>query len=272
MADIKQVKTPSGNIYQVDIGDPFEYLENKYPDGGAGLHNSIFRGKNLGSAPTADDYENIKNGSFKGIWLGDYWSNDGIAYRNAGADYFYNVGDSSYNTHNICVITDQNLLKSDGSSTKYMMDTDTVPSNGYIGTKMWTDTIPNYVVPAFKKIFGDHLLSHRELLCTSANTSSGTATNWAWITVTANIPNQPMMFGHVPWMQKVYADGFQTGGRNSILPLFAIRPDLISNRENFWLSDFTCSSEFALVSSVGRSNDRAASYAWSGVRPYTVID
>lgn len=39
----------------------------------AGAHNSIFRGKNLGTAITAEQLANIRDGSFKDLYIGDYW-------------------------------------------------------------------------------------------------------------------------------------------------------------------------------------------------------
>lgn len=270
MADIHNIVTPNGTTYSIDIGDPFEYLEAKYPSGGAGLHNSIFRGKNLGSAPTTEQYNNIANGTFKGIWLGDYWSNGGNNYRNAGCDQFYNIGDSNYSTHNVMVLTDNNVLRANGNDTHYMQNDNTIPANGYIGTKMWTDTLPNSVLPVFKKVFGDHLFTHRELLCSSA--SDGKGTGWAWTDVIVNIPNQVMVYGTQAWIRPDYSSvGYQIGSRHQILPLFIARPDLAINRANYWLSDITSSTYFASVNSGGNAADNSASNPWLGVRPYALI-
>lgn len=264
------VQIPNKTKYQLDIGDPFEYLEAKYPDGGAGLHNSIFRGKNLGSAPTTEQYNNIKNGTFKGIWLGDYWSNSSVIYRNAGCDQFYNIGDSNYNTHHVVVLTDNNVLNANGTDAHYMQNDNTIPANGYIGTKMWTDTLPNSVLPVFQKVFGDHLFTHRELLCSSA--SDGKGNGWAWTDVTVNIPNQVMVYGTQAWIQPDYNSvGYQIGSRHQILPLFIARPDLVINRENYWLSDITSSETVADVNNNGNAVYDSASYPWSGVRPYALI-
>ena len=43
-------------------------------ENGAGIHNSLYRGKNLGSALTADQIARINDGTFKGLWLGDYFT------------------------------------------------------------------------------------------------------------------------------------------------------------------------------------------------------
>jgi len=271
LATIRNVKTPNGTTYSIDIGDPFEYLEAKYPDGGAGLHNSIYRGKNLGTAPTDAQYASIKSGKFTGIWLGDYWSNGNRIYRNGGANYFGQSGDNSTPPNHILVIPDSGVLSADGQTTKYMQDTNTIPETGYIGTKMWTDTLPNLALPIFSNIFGSHILSHRELLCNGA--SNGVATSWAWTDVKINIPNQAMVYGHTPWKQGVYGDGYQTGNRKTLLPLFAVRPDLVHTRSGaYWLSDFASSTDFAHVSGGGDAGRTDASSPLRGVRPYVIID
>ena len=52
----------------------------------------------------------------------------------------------------------------------------------------------------------------------------------------------------------------------SQLPLFAHRPDLISNRLTFWLRDVVTAANFALVSILGVATYLAASGSL-GVRP-----
>ena len=41
---------------------------------GSGIHNSLYRGKNLGSGLTSDQLARVNDGTFKGLWLGDYVS------------------------------------------------------------------------------------------------------------------------------------------------------------------------------------------------------
>ena len=49
-------------------------------------------------------------------------------------------------------------------------------------------------------------------------------------------------------------------------PLFAFRPDLISNRNWFWLRDVVSAADFALVAGDGGANFSLASSS-GGVRP-----
>ena len=45
-------------------------LENGYDN--AGYHNSVFRGKYLGTSVTAEQHAQIAAGTFKGLYIGDY--------------------------------------------------------------------------------------------------------------------------------------------------------------------------------------------------------
>ena len=60
----------------------------------AGAHNSIFRGKNLGTAVTAAQYAAIAAGTFDDLFVGDYWVIGGVTYRIAAFDYYLRCGDS----------------------------------------------------------------------------------------------------------------------------------------------------------------------------------
>ena len=53
------------------------------------LRRVLFRGKNLGTALTAVQKAAIKDGSFKGMFLGDYWSIGGRIWRIVDMDYWY---------------------------------------------------------------------------------------------------------------------------------------------------------------------------------------
>ena len=54
----------------------------------AGVHNSIYRGKPLGSTVTAAQYAEIAAGTFKDLYIGDYWTIGGVNYRIAAFDYY----------------------------------------------------------------------------------------------------------------------------------------------------------------------------------------
>ena len=55
---------------------------------GAGSRNGIYRGKYLGDSYTADQKAAIAAGTFEDLYIGDYWTIDGVNYRIAAFDYW----------------------------------------------------------------------------------------------------------------------------------------------------------------------------------------
>jgi len=97
-----KIKTIIGAINEI-------FNKDKEP-AGAGFHNSIYRGKWLGESPTEKQLEAIENGTFKDLFIGDYWSgNSGINYRIAAFDYYYGVGKKPCNKHHAVIVPDQTL-------------------------------------------------------------------------------------------------------------------------------------------------------------------
>lgn len=75
----------------------------------AGYHNSIYRGKWLGAAPTQKQYEAIYNGTFDDLYVGDFWSENPsnpnyTRWRIAGFNYYLGSGDTVPVTTNHAVI------------------------------------------------------------------------------------------------------------------------------------------------------------------------
>ena len=78
-----------------------------------------------------------------------------------------------------------------------------------------------------------------------------------------------MVYGSYAWGGGVQ-NGYDTGIDKSQLALFQARPDLITNRENWWLRDVQSAASFCLVYSDGSANTWAASNSL-GVRPAFLI-
>lgn len=55
----------------------------------AATHNMVYRGKALGTSVTSEQWAAIKAGTFKDLYLGDYWSIGGVDYIIAAFDYWY---------------------------------------------------------------------------------------------------------------------------------------------------------------------------------------
>jgi len=85
---LTQNKTIIGAINEIKNAETGE------PGSGA-AHNAVYRGKCLGPAPTAEQYEAIRNNTFDDMYVGDYWydENEGIHWRIAGFNYYHGACD-----------------------------------------------------------------------------------------------------------------------------------------------------------------------------------
>lgn len=226
---------------------------------GPGLHNALYRGKFLGNALTAEQSATIRAGKFEDLYIGDYWTIDGVNYRIADFDYFYRAGDTECTTHHVVIVPDTNL------DTQKMNDTN-ITTGGYTGSKMYTD----YMATAKSKIiaaFGSgHILSHREYLTNA--TANGRPSGGAWFDSTIELMSEAMCYGGT-FFEPV-SDGSTVPSKYSVackqLNLFRHRPDMISNRQWFWLRNVVSATLFAYVNSYGAAYCNNASNS-IGVRP-----
>ena len=224
----------------------------------AGAHNSIFRGKNLGTSVTAAQYAAISAGTFDDLFIGDYWVIGGVNYRIAAFDYYLRSGDTDLNTHHVVIVPDSNLYN------HVMNDTNTT-DGGYMGSKMYTEGL-NQAKTTIKAAFPNHVLKHKVYLTNAV--SNGKPSAGAWCDSEVELMNEQMVYGGAVFMPGCDGTTVPTNYRveKSQLPLFAHRPDLISNRLTFWLRDVVTAAGFAHVSYDGLANYYLAS-ASVGVRP-----
>lgn len=221
----------------------------------AGFHNCIYRGKNLGNEVTQEQYNNIDNGSFEDMYVGDYWTRNSKNFRIAAFNYHYNTGDTALTKNHITLIPDTNLYT-------HKMNTDNTTVGGYTGSLMYTDGLDS-AKDIINAAFPDHVLKHRAYLSnavTNGNASAGT-----WVDSEIELMNEIMVYGSI-------INGHATYGLHNIgvhktqLPLFALRPDFANIRTSYWLRDVSSASYFAFVSSSGYAYYNYASVAY-GVRP-----
>ena len=75
----------------------------------AGGHNSIFRGKNLGTSYTSAMSKAIQAGTFDDLFVGDYLTINGTVYRVAGFNLGKQIGDKSSLGNCMCLVPDSAL-------------------------------------------------------------------------------------------------------------------------------------------------------------------
>ena len=221
----------------------------------AGSHNSIYRGKYLGDEVTADQYVAIAAGTFDDMYIGDYWTINGVNWRIAHFDYWLNCGDSGSGTteHHVVIVPDLALYSAK------MNETDTT-EGGYLHSKMREGNLAQ-AKTIIEAAFGSaHILSHRELL-SSASSSSG-ASNWEWADSTVDIISEVMACGCKVWANA----GYDVGVDKEQLALFRHDISRLTTRAGWWLRSISSSSGFAFVSLDGYASTTYASYS-RGVRP-----
>lgn len=223
------------------------------------LRRVLFRGKNLGTALTAVQKAAIKDGSFKGMFLGDYWSIGGRIWRIVDMDYWYNCGDTAFTSHHLVIMPDEALYNA-------QMNTTNVTTGGYVGSAMYKSNLAN-AKTIVNAAFQGSVLTHIEYLCNAV--ANGRPSGGAWFDSSIELPNEPMMYGHPHFSPT--SDGSTVPSIYTIsktqLALFMVCPRFIVNRSyNQWLRDVVSSAGFALVGTGGGTGYSSASGSF-GVRP-----
>lgn len=237
----------------------------------AGFHNSIFRGKSLGSSVSSAQWNAIGAGTFDDLFIGDYWTINGVVWRIAAFDYWYNCGDSACTTHHVVIVPDANLMAADGSTTHWMNATSTT-AGAYVGSDFYTGNNGNtgkaQCTTKINSAFGaGHILTHREYLQNAVKDGYGSA--GAWYDSTMECMNEQMVYGGRVFGDIMHGSNIPasyTIGKSQ-LPLFALAPSFICNRAVWWLRDVVSATAFAHVHAGGDCYSYGASDAWVGLRP-----
>ena len=250
-------------------------LNSKTVGDNAGGHNSIFRGKNLGSSFTSAQQAAISSGRFDDLFIGDYWTINSITWRIAAFDYWYNTGDTNCTTHHAVIVPDSNLLSSDGSTTHWI-NTSNTTEGGYMGTGWYTgenadgtaNTGKSQCLSKAESAFGSgHILQHREYLSNAV--ANGYVSGEAWTDSKIELMNESMVYGN-RFFENVI-NGTNIPAAYTIdkgqLPLFALAPQYIYKRASWWLRSVVSSTDFAYVTYDGLCYYYHASNAWVGLRP-----
>lgn len=236
---------------QTDI----DSVKNVLADGAA-AHNCIYRGKNLGTSVTAEQYAAISSGKFTDLYIGDYWVIKGVTYRIAAFDYYYNCGDTNFTKHHAVIVPDTSLYKA-------QMNTSNVTTGGYTGSAMYKSNLAQ-AKTTIKAAFGSaHVLTKRELLTNAVN--GNTPSGWAWFDSDVELMNEVQAYGSVAWGAHD-GNGYNVASGDGQFPLFMFDRTKLHNREDYWLRDVASATTFSSVYYDGYANDYGASHSF-GVRP-----
>lgn len=225
----------------------------------AGAHNSIYRGKNLGTTVTEEQWEAISSGTFTDLYIGDYWVIGGVNWRIAAFDYYLNCGDTSFTKHHAVIVPDTCLYSA-------QMNTTNVTTGAYKGSAMYTANLTQAKSTINSAFGSSHVLSHRIYL--SNATSNGRASAGEWTDSTVDLMCEHMVYGS--GIFSPVSDGSNVPNNYRVekgqLPLFALEPSRICNRDAWWLRDVITAAAFAIVAYDGVACYYPASSS-VGVRP-----
>lgn len=233
----------------------------------AALKNCLPRFKYLGTSVTSEQWAAIQNGTFDGLFLGDYWTINGVDYIIVAFDYWLSTGDTACTKHHVVVIPRNNLYTAN-------MNNANITTSGYVGSEMYKNGLTQakqVVTAAFGRA---HILNHRQHLVNAV--TNGKPTGSDWYDSTIELMNENMVYGGRQFspMPGGATDPWSTCRNYTIdksqLPLFRLAPWLICTRQLYWLRDVVSTIDFADVSSNGHASCANVSTGL-GVRPVVGI-
>ena len=259
--DYENGKLLSDKLTEID--DDIAELNSNLGASNAGAHNSIYRGKYLGNALTTEQKAQISAGTFNDLYIGDYWTIGGVDYRIAAFDYWLISGDTKCTEHHVVVVPDTCLYSIN-------MNVTNVTTGAYINSKMYKTNLEQAKTRINNAFGSANILSHREYLANTTNSTADPSYESAgsWYDSTVELMNEIMVYG-ANIFHNIEVNGaipMNYTIDKSQLPLFALAPNKICNRVNWWLRDVVSAACFAYVNRSGDAANKGAS-ASHGVRP-----
>jgi hypothetical protein len=223
-------------------------------------YSNIYFGKYLGDTYTDEQKNAIANGSFDGLNIGDYWTINGINWRIADVDYYYNVGDTPFTKHHIIIVPDTTLYND-------RMNRSNDTSNCYSGSSLAGNIDNSYSY--FYNAFGESYIPRHKMLYSNAATD-GVPKDWEWQNIKVALMSEEQVYGHAVWGTGSQ-NGYDVGTQKTQFRLFSLDPSKINIRSNYWLTNVKSSTEFAYVDANGNANYKNASNSDLGVRPFACV-
>ena len=213
-------------------------------------HASVFRGKYLGSSFTSAQKAAIADGSFDDLYVGDYWTINGVNWRIADIDYINST------THHLIIMPDTALYNT-------QFNTSSTSTSGYAGSNLYSGL--STALSTINSAFGSSYIMEHSALLTNA-VSSGVPTGWSNYNVKVNIPTQSMLCGH---RSQVYSgnDSRNDGCNFNQLNLFRVAKKYLSTVSGWtWTSDCVATAGAAVYN--GTNFNTLGVTGSYGVRPY----
>lgn len=235
----------------------------------AGAHNSVYRGKYLGTSYTSAMSKAIQDGTFDDLYVGDYLTINGTVYRIAGFNLGKQIGDSKSMGNCMCIVPDSALYNAQMHNTDSGQYEEGSVANITTGAYANSDMRTTNLAQATQKIVNDfgstHVMSYRDILPNV--TANGQASGRAWYDCKVELMSEVMVYGTKAWANS----GYEIGCINSQFPLFALAPEYIHRRFAYWLRGVMSETTFAGIISGGGADYYYASRS-IGVRPFFFVN
>ena len=252
---------------------------SNFPDG-AEAHNAMWGGRDItASFNNGTVSANIANGTFRDIFPGDYITKQvtisGKTYTVnwviADCDYWINKGDTAVTVHHVAIVPQAPIFDANMNATN-------TTEGGYMGSRMFKETIPACATGIVNAFGASHILTFRDWLIsgmTANQISSGLpnltgGAQWGaspWVSVQCDLMTEKMVLG-APVNSASALDEWCATRQMSA---FRLSENLINyNSQWYWLRNIVSSAHFALVGGTGLAGTTYASYS-NGVRPFALL-
>ena len=224
------------------------------------------RDRSLGSV-TSEHLEMIASDKYNELFLGDYWTCDGVDWVIGDFKFWHNTGDTACTKPHVAVFPRNNLYT-------YKFNPTNTTEGGYVGSDLYKNGLTQAKQMVAAAFGSAHILNHREYLVNAVTNGAPTGTDWYDSTV--ELMNENMVYGGRQFspMPNGATDPWNTCRNYTIdksqLSLFRYEPWMICNRNWYWLRDVVSAASFASVNSYGGADCYYASNA-RGVRPVVGI-
>lgn len=224
------------------------------------------RDRSLG-LPTTEHFEMIASDKYNELFLGDYWTVDGVDWVIGDFKFWYRTGDTACTKPHVVVFPRNNLY------TFHFNPTNTT-EGGYVGSDMYKNGLTQAKQMVTSAFGSAHILNHRELLVNAVTNGAPTGTDWYDSTV--ELMNENMVYGGRQFspMPNGKTDPSSTCRNYTIdksqLSLFRYEPWMICSSQFYWLRDEVSPARFASITSDGLASC-ANAVDEAGIRPVVGI-
>jgi hypothetical protein len=223
------------------------------------------RDRSLG-APTTEHFEMIASDKYNELFLGDYWTVDGVDWVIGDFKFWYNTGDTNCTKPHVAAFPRNNLYT-------YKFNPTNTTEGGYVGSDLYKNGLTQAKQMVTAAFGFAHILNHREYLVNAVTNGAPTGTDWYDSTV--DLMNENMVYGGRQFSPMPDGTNPWSACRNytidkSQLSLFRYEPWMICNRNWYWLRDVVSVTGFAHVHSFSTAHCSPASIVL-GVRPVVGI-